>query len=101
MKIKLKNDWKYVNDDRWDWEVYIVSDDPEDLDQIASVKYILHDTFPNPIRTIKNPEGGFRLKTNGWGTFLVKAFVNLKKGKKIKLDHHLELSQNPPEGTSS
>ncbi len=101
MNIRLKNDWKYVGDDRWNWEIYIVSDNLKDLNQVVSVKYILHDTFPNPLRTIKSPEGGFRLKTNGWGTFLIKAFVNLKKGEKIKLEHYLKLAYDPPEGSSS
>ena len=101
MNIRLKNDWKYIGDDRWKWEVYLTSDNPQDLDEVDSVKYILHDTFPNPIRTINNSKDGFRLKTSGWGTFLIKAFVNLKNGKKIKMDHYLELSYDPPEGSSS
>ena len=100
MKFKLKNDWEYMGEDRWDWEVYLVSDNPADLDAVDSVKYILHPTFANPIRIIKDREDGFRLKTNGWGTFEITAFVNFKSGEKLKLEHDLALSYDPPRGSS-
>lgn len=100
MSLRLKNDWKYVGDDRWDWEVYLVGDNPKELDDVNDVKYILHPTFPNPIRVINKRQGGFRLKTDGWGTFLITAFVNFKSGRKIKLEHELDLNYNPPTGSS-
>jgi transcription initiation factor IIF auxiliary subunit len=48
-----------------------------------------------------NPNG-FEIKTQGWGTFELKAFVHFKDGTKQKLTHELqlELEQNPPEGFS-
>lgn len=100
MSYKLKNDWKYVGDERWDWELYLDSDNPDELAEVESVKYILHPTFKNPIRIIDDSSGGFRLKTNGWGTFDTKAFVYLKNGKKVKLEHELELQFEPESGTS-
>lgn len=100
MSLKLKNDWRYVGDDHWDWELYLDSDNPAELEQVKSVKYILHPTFTNPVRTISDSSEGFRLKTNGWGTFDTKAFVYLKNGEKIKLEHELELSYDPKLGTS-
>lgn len=100
MNFKLKNDWNYVGDDRWDWEIYLESENPSDLEQVESVKYILHPTFRVPVRTIKDRTEGFRLKTNGWGTFTIKAFVYMKNGKKIKLEHVLKLQYEPESGTS-
>ena len=101
MSLRLTNDWKYIGNDIWDWEIYLVGDRPEELNDVVSVKYILHPTFPKPINTVKKREGGFRLKTSGWGTFSVKSFAYLKNGKKVKLEHELELRCQPPKGTSS
>lgn len=89
--MKLKNNYKYIGDDRWDWELYIDSNNPEELSSIREVKYILHPTFKNPVRTVKKEEGGFRLKSNGWGTFETKAMVYLNNGEKLSLKHDLEL----------
>jgi transcription initiation factor IIF auxiliary subunit len=100
MSLKLRNDWNYVGDDRWDWEVYLVGDKPKELAAVDYVKYILHPTFPNPIREIHDRSRGFRLKTNGWGSFEIKAFVYLKNGKKLDLKHNLTLYYDPPSGTS-
>jgi len=100
MNLKLKNDWNYKGDDRWDWEIYLDSDTPSVLEEVESVKYILHPTFKVPVRIINDSSQGFRLKTNGWGTFDIKAFVYLKNGKKIKLEHELELYYDPKSGTS-
>lgn len=100
MTIKLKNNWHYQNDDRWEWELFLDSDNPKELDNVEKVKYILHPTFPDPIRMVKNPSEGFRLKTNGWGTFKTQAFVYFKDGKKKKLVHNLDLQYDPPIGES-
>ena len=60
MSIKLKNDWHYKGNDRWDFELYLDSDKPEELSQIESVKYILHPTFQKPVRTVSDSAKGFR-----------------------------------------
>jgi transcription initiation factor IIF auxiliary subunit len=101
MSIKLKNDWKYKGDDRWNWELYIASDNKSELEKVDSVKYILHPTFKNPVREITDKSDGFRLKSNGWGSFEVKAFVYFKNGKKMKLVHELELYYDPEQGSSN
>lgn len=101
MTIKLKNAWSYKGDDRWDWELFVDSEDPAELEAVDRVKYILHPTFPKPIKEIQDPSEGFRLKTNGWGTFETKAFVYLKNGEKIHLVHELDLEYDPPVGESS
>ena len=101
MNIRLRNDWAYAGDDRWNWEIYLDSDSPNDLKEVEKVKYILHPTFENPIQVVDKEKDGFRLKTNGWGTFEVRAFAYLKNGKKIKLKHDLKLDYNPKTGSSS
>jgi len=101
MSLKLKNDWNYIGDDRWEWEIYLTSDNSDELEKVESVKYILHPTFDRPVRTITDSRGGFRMKTIGWGTFEISAFVYLKSGEKLKLSHHLQLEYNPKSGTSS
>ncbi len=101
MSIKLKNNWDYKGDDRWGWELYLDSNTKTELEQVESVKYILHPTFSNPIRIIKDRSQGFRLKASGWGTFEIKAFIYFKNGKKIKLEHELELNYEPKSGTSN
>lgn len=100
MRLRLRNEWNYADNDRWDWEVYLFSDNPSDLDSVEYVKYILHPTFPNPVRIVKDRANGFRLRTKGWGTFLIRAFVYLKNGDKIKLEHSLDLKYDPPRGSS-
>lgn len=100
MSLKLKNDWNYKGNDRWDWEVYLVGEDPKELEDVQEVKYILHPTFRQPIRIIDKSTGDFRLKTNGWGTFQIRAFAYFKGGDKVKLEHELYLAYDPLSGTS-
>ncbi|MCG7996602.1 MAG: hypothetical protein JAZ06_14395 [Candidatus Thiodiazotropha taylori] len=100
MNIRLRNNWENIGEERWNWEVYLDSDNPKDLFAVKEVKYILHPTFSNPIRVVRQRKGGFKLKTSGWGIFLIKAFVYLLDGEKIKLEHMLELHYEPKKGTS-
>ncbi len=100
MSLKLKNNWAYAGNEKWDWEVYLTSGDPSELDNVKSVKYILHSTFKNPVRVITNRDDNFKLKMQGWGTFEIKAFAILESGDKIRLTHNLELQFTPPQGVS-
>ena len=101
MSIEIKNTWEYVGDGRWDWEVYLDDNGSGELMKINFVEYILHPTFPNPVRNVSDPSNGFRLKTNGWGIFDIKAFINKKDGNKQKIIHQLVLKTYPKTGTSS
>ncbi len=100
MALKLRNKWKYEGKDWWAWEAFLDDSGSGELANVNYVEYVLHPTFPNPVRKVTNPKGGFVLKTSGWGFFLLKAFVHTKDGRKQKLTHLLELKQDPPEGTS-
>ncbi len=100
MPLKLRNTWNYKGHDKWDWEAFIDDDGNGELQNIDYVEYILHSTFRKPIVRIKNPSNGFRLYTNGWGTFTLKAFVHKNDGSKVKLTHYIELKYDPPTGST-
>lgn len=100
MSLRLRNSWKYVGNKRWDWEIFLEDDGSGEIDNIASVEYILHPTFPDPRRIVSNRKSKFKLKSNGWGVFWIKAFANTRSGEKIKLKHYLELHSDPKSGTT-
>jgi transcription initiation factor IIF auxiliary subunit len=100
VSIKIRNKWQYKNDDRWNWQAFLDDAGSGELNKVEEVEYILHPTFPNPVRNITTKDNQFELEANGWGTFELKAFVKMKNGKKIKLKHNLELRYDKKEGVS-
>jgi transcription initiation factor IIF auxiliary subunit len=87
---------KYDGEDWWKWAVWIEGLN-EALDRIDYVEWILHPSFPKPIRKKRDRASKFRLETGGWGVFQIRARVQLKNGLEIKLRHQLELHY--PDGT--
>ena len=100
MALRLRNKWNYKGRDHWRWEAFLDDDGSGELNNIDFVEYVLHSTFPDPIRTIQDPVGGFVLKTEGWGTFTLKAFAQMKDGSRIPLKHNVELREEPPTGVT-
>ena len=100
MALKLKNKWNYKGEDRWRWEAFLDDEGSGELNQVASVEYVLHPTFKDPLRTITNPDGGFVLKTEGWGTFDLKAFAQMKDGSRRPFKHNIKLEYDPPSGVT-
>jgi|SRR5688500_14642718 transcription initiation factor IIF auxiliary subunit len=94
----IKQSFKYVPDDWWEWSVWIDAKDV-DLDKIEKVVYTLHATFRNPVRTINDRSSKFRLDSEGWGIFTIYAKVFLSEGKPISLEHDLYLEY--PDGTAN
>lgn len=45
------------------------------VDKISRVKYILHPTFPNPVRTVTNKDKNFELIFWAWGGFQMDIIV--------------------------
>lgn len=90
MALRIEQGFKYQGEDYWDWWIWIEGSQDE-LDQIAHVIYILHPTFPNPVREVKDRSTKFRLKTAGWGVFRIRATVKHKNGKETLLTHDLTL----------
>ncbi|MEM6767173.1 MAG: pYEATS domain-containing protein [Bacteroidota bacterium] len=96
--LRLRNSWKYAGDKRWDWSVFLDDDGSGEMDRVVSVQYVLHPSFPNPRRLHTNKEEKFALSTNGWGVFMIRAFVLTEEGEKIRLEHYLHLDFDPAEG---
>jgi transcription initiation factor IIF auxiliary subunit len=90
MGLEIEQDFQYQGEDWWRWWVWLEGSD-EDLDAVQEVTYILHPTFPNPVRTIRSREDKFRLETSGWGTFTIYAKVLHKDGEVSDLQHDLIL----------
>ena len=96
MAVALAQAATYAGSDRWEWSVWL--DGPEEeLDSIAHVTYVLHSTFHNPVRTIRDRSTNFRLDTSGWGTFIIHAKAKYKDGREEALQHELVLVY--PNGT--
>jgi transcription initiation factor IIF auxiliary subunit len=86
--LKIRQDEKYLGEDWWKWSVWI---EGEDLTQVEKVIWKLHPTFPDPVREVVDAGTNFRLDTAGWGTFIVRADMFMRDGKRKPLTHDLEL----------
>jgi transcription initiation factor IIF auxiliary subunit len=93
--IQLHNSWRYEGEDWWSWSAYITG---SDLSNVSCVQYILHPTFRQPVRKIQKRETGFRLDTEGWGTFPLKAIVQFKDGTEQILTRSIILKYEPKLG---
>jgi transcription initiation factor IIF auxiliary subunit len=98
MTMKLEQDFTYKGNDWWEWWIWIEAPD-EELDEIKHVEYTLHPTFSKPVREIHDRETKFRLKTAGWGVFMIYAKAFLKNGVTVRMEHYLELEY--PDGTKT
>jgi hypothetical protein len=90
--IKAGNTSRYASrdgQDRWDWTIFIDADQ-DVLSRIRCVEYTLHETFPDPVRTVCTANNRFALSSNGWGTFTVKIRVLMRDGSERKLSHDLK-----------
>lgn len=82
---------------RWfKWKVFV--DEPEEkLDEIRQVEYVLHPTFPNPKRVVKERKSAFALESAGWGNFSMLVSVRFKDGREERTRHLLDLARPWPE----
>jgi transcription initiation factor IIF auxiliary subunit len=99
--LKLRNKWNYKGDDRWKWEAFLDDEGSGELNEVEFVEYILHPTFPDPIRRVSDRNGGFPVKSEGWGQFDLKAFAMMKDGSKKSLNHNVRLEYEPPTGVTT
>jgi transcription initiation factor IIF auxiliary subunit len=90
-EIRLANNSIYTGDGRYDWTVYVKAEEPV-LDRIEYVEYMLHPTFPEPVRRIDTRENDFSLSANGWGEFLILARVFFKNGESVNVEHWLSFA---------
>jgi hypothetical protein len=88
--LHLENDSTPRGSDWWDWSIWV--DGPSDaLEEVESVTYRLHPTFPNPVQKVTDRKTSFRMSSSGWGEFLVAADVRLQSGRTLALERWLEL----------
>jgi len=100
MKIKFKNFAREIyskgDTKRYQWKV-LVNEDESVLDTIESITYLLHPTFPDPLRIIKNLESNFALESSGWGEFDIQITIKFKNDKETKQTYHLDLGKEWPD----
>lgn len=99
MTVTINNRAKHAktkgSHDFYDWEVFV--DEPASvMEQIDHVTYFLHKTFPNPVRTADDPEGGFSVKSRGWGEFDIGIKISYKDGREEQEIYRLDLSKPWP-----
>jgi TIR domain/YEATS family len=92
MSLEIHQAANFTGDGHWKWSVWI--DGPEaELDQVQSVEWVLHPTFPNPIVRATQRQDKFRIETSGWEAFEINAHVSTKDGRKQHLKHWLRLEE--------
>ncbi|XP_014485510.1 PREDICTED: protein AF-9 [Dinoponera quadriceps] len=81
-----------------DWEVFVRGVDNADIHQyVDKVVFLLHDSFRNPKRVLKEPP--FVVKESGYAGFLIPIEIYLKnkdEPKKFQIMYDLDLQQSGP-----
>jgi hypothetical protein len=101
MNLRLRQSAKPKPDrkDYWDWAVWLDGSE-ELLKEVERVDYRLHPTFPQSNRSSSSAKTRFRIRSYGWGEFLLYATVHFKDGRSITLEHWLKLRDSDgPSGT--
>ncbi len=81
--------------DTYEWKLFMDESD-EKLDRVNCVEYRLHETFPNPIRFVKDRTSRFALSLAGWGNFIVYITIYLNDGTEILDKYDLDLRKPWP-----
>jgi hypothetical protein len=89
-RVHLETKAERKGESRWAWAVW-VEGSAAALDLLASVRYVLHPTFPNPIRIVEDRKSKFRLESAGWGEFAIEAEVTRNDGRTFRLERWLDL----------
>lgn len=76
--------------DWYEWKVRLAGPAAQ-LKEVEAVEYILHPTFPDRIRRMRNRNKQFELVEVGWGDFDIHVNVYLKNGDEVSGVVPLEL----------
>jgi transcription initiation factor IIF auxiliary subunit len=98
MTLRIEQGFEYQGEDCWEWWVWLDGSERE-VDQVDHVVYILHPTFPKPVRKVTDRSTKFLLKTSGWGVFEIQAKVIHNDREETLLKHFLVLKY--PDGTAT
>ena len=90
LPVRLRNSSNPKGTDRWSWSAWIEGPDNA-LDEIQSVRYVLHPTFPNPSRVVTDRSKNFMIESSGWGEFSLLAEVTPRTGLPFQLELWLTL----------
>ena len=89
-KIGIKNNLQWYR-----WKVFV--DEPlEVLNTIKNVQYLLHKTFPNPVRISEDRNSKFALESSGWGSFKMYITVRFENGTEKEFEYYLDLTKRRP-----
>lgn len=77
------------------WRVF-VDESKSVLEDIEAVQYLLHPTFPDPLRIRTSKGEQFGLETTGWGEFTLSITVQYRDGTESKAFYRLDLSKDWP-----
>jgi transcription initiation factor IIF auxiliary subunit len=90
--IRAGNTARRLDRGQWEWTVFIATD-PNTLGQIECVQYMLHPSFPDPIRRVCERGGradaAFPFTARGGGPFEVGIKVEFRDGGARELRHML------------
>jgi hypothetical protein len=99
MNIHFNNYSKHVGKrggkDYFIWRVF-VDENSDVLDQIKSVQYLLHPSFPNPFRISEDKKSKFALESSGWGNFNMQITVTFNDETKYETSYYLDLKKPWP-----
>jgi transcription initiation factor IIF auxiliary subunit len=90
MSLRIRQDETYVGQDWWTWSVWL-DGTAEELADVSHVIYTLHPSFAPPVVTVKNRSKGFRLQSEGWGTFTMHLDIVQRDKTITRRKHDLKL----------
>lgn len=93
MDLQIEQNSRDAGSGWFEWSVWLAGPDA-DLDRLKAVRYRLHETFPNPVRTVTDRGSNFRLDASGWGEFMIYADALTVDGAEVPLRHWLKLNKS-------
>ena len=84
---------KKQNYDRYAWCVFLQASRAE-LREVESVEYVLHPTFPDPVRRISDRDHCFALESRGWGIFTIQIKIQMTDDKTERGQYRLRLERD-------
>jgi transcription initiation factor IIF auxiliary subunit len=96
-KLTFTNYSRYVRTNR-DYEIFalcvFLDGDTKLINSIDLIEYVLHPTFPNPVREITDQAHCFALQSEAWGTFGIEVRVFFKDGQVQEVEYPLKLKKD-------
>ncbi len=90
MSLRIEQASEYAGNDHWRWTLRLRGRQAE-LDRVAKVTWLLHESFTPPIVECDDRTTRFALQGSGWGGFDLRARVLMKNGRSMQLEHELVL----------